>query len=251
LIQTNKQDTKIALVTGGARRIGAAIVTALHDAGFSVIIHCHHSLTEAQALAKTLNQVRANSATVLQKDLITAHAAEDIIQEALSLTNRLDVLVNNASVFLRTDPDAFNQDEWDILFNTHVKAPFLLSMHARHALLKQQGCIINITDIHAQNPLMHYSAYCQSKAALNLQTQSLAREFAPDIRVNAVAPGAILWPEHNNSLTPEIKNNIIKQTPLKRHGNPEMVAQAVLALIHNSFITGQILRVDGGRSLVT
>lgn len=245
-----KEDTKTALVTGGARRIGAAIVRKLHAADYKVIIHCHHSLQEAQCLAADLNAHRPHSALVLQKELTAPGAAEEMLTSVQEWTTRLDLLVNNASVFIRTDLTTFADTDWYSLFDIHVKAPFLLCLAARPLLAKHSGAIINITDIHAQKPLKEYSVYCQSKAALEMQTKSLAREFAPEIRVNAIAPGATAWPENFNSLTPEAKEKIIAKTPLKKHGDPDCIAQAVLALAENSFITGQILKVDGGRSLL-
>lgn len=248
--QTNKQE-KVALVTGGARRIGAAIVNKLHASGYTVIIHCHHALEEARALALSLNEQRLNSAFVLQRELTGSDAAQTVMATVTDWTGRLDLLVNNASVFIRNQCTDESQIHWDILFNTNVKAPFLLSLAARALLTKYSGAIVNLTDIHAERPLSGYSIYCQTKAALEMQTKSLARELAPQIRVNAIAPGAIAWPEHTNSLTPEIKQHIIAQTPLQQHGNPEFIAQAVLALAQNPFITGQILKVDGGRSLVS
>ncbi|MGC1183358.1 pteridine reductase [Legionella sp.] len=246
---TNTQEAKVALVTGGARRIGAAIVKKLHRVGYKVIIHCHHALDEAHALAVRLNERRGNSAFVLQRELTEPETAQEIMTTIIDWAGRLDLLVNNASVFIRTECKDLEAAHWNILFNTNVKVPFLLSLAARPLLAKQLGVIINVTDIHAEKPLSGYSIYCQSKAALEMQTKSLAQEFAPEIRVNAVAPGAIAWPEHTNSLTPETQQKIIAKTLLKRHGAPEFIAQAVLALAQNSFITGQILKVDGGRSV--
>ncbi|AWN72759.1 pteridine reductase [Legionella anisa] len=247
---TNKQEVKVALVTGGARRIGAAIVQKLHAAGYKVVIHCHHSLQEAHALAVDLNEQRPNSAFVLQRELSETSAAAEMMTAIQDWAGRLDLLVNNASVFIRTEFTAFAETDWDVLFDVHVKAPFLLSLAARPLLAKHSGAIINVSDTHAEKPLKGYSVYCQSKAALEMQTKSLAREFAPEIRVNAVAPGAIAWPENANTLTPEIQEKIIAKTPLKKHGDPEYVAQAILALAENPYITGQILKVDGGRNLL-
>jgi len=249
LNQANTQALKVALVTGAARRIGAAIAEQLHQAGYSVIIHCRSSLAEAQSLAQNLNQKRPNSALVLPCDLCTHQAIEELISSATAWVGRLDVLVNNASIFSRTDLADFDDKGWSELFETNVKIPFQLSLAARPYLALQQGAIINITDIHADKPLKGYAVYCQTKAALVMQTKALAREFAPQIRVNAIAPGAIAWPEQGNVLSLEQKNEIINKTPLKRHGSPLFIAQAVLALIENPFITGQILNVDGGRSV--
>ena len=171
------------------------------------------------------------------------------MKAAIAWGGRLDLLINNASIFQRSNYAEFSENTWDNLFRTNVKAPFLLSLAARPYLASTLGVIINMTDIHGENPLKDYAEYCQSKAALIMQTKALAKEFAPEIRVNAVSPGAIAWPEQANSLTKEQQAQIIAKTPLKRHGDPVNIAQAVLALAKNSFITGQILKVDGGRSL--
>ena len=245
----NKQAAKVALVTGGARRIGAAIVKKLHSAGYKIAIHCRYTFAEAQELAQQLNEQRPDSALVLQKELTEAHAAQDLVTAISAWAGQLHLLVNNASVFIRNDCHQTEEKNWELLFNANVKAPFLLSLAARPLLAKNSGAIINITDIHAEKPLAGYSVYCQTKAALEMQTKSLARELAPEIRVNAVAPGSIAWPENENSLSQEIQQKILAETPLKRHGNPEFIAQAVLALAENPFITGQIIQVDGGRSL--
>ncbi|CDZ76011.1 3-oxoacyl-[acyl-carrier-protein] reductase FabG [Legionella massiliensis] len=247
--QANKQAVRVALITGAARRIGAAIAKHLHQAGFKVVIHCHHSLAEAQRLAQSLNQQRPDSAHVLQQDLCVPKVAKQLIAAALAFAGRLDLLVNNASIFTKTNFAEFNQQNWDNLFATNVRAPFELSLAARPYLAAQQGQIINISDIHSETPLKDYAEYCQTKAALTMQTKALAREFAPEVRVNAVAPGAIAWPENDNALNKQIQEKIIAQTPLKRHGEPQFIAQAVLALVENVFITGQVLRVDGGRSI--
>jgi pteridine reductase len=250
LKRANKQAAKVALVTGAARRIGAVVVKTLHAAGYKVVIHCHHSLQTADAIAAELNAQRAASALVIPKDLTVFNAAEEMISVIQNWAGRLDLLVNNASVFIRSDLTTFAANDWDALFNTHVKAPFLLSLAARPLLSAQHGAIINVTDIHAEKPLKNYSVYCQSKAALEMQTKSLAYELAPEIRVNAIAPGAIIWPEDNNSLSLEIKEKIMAKIPLKKHGAPKYIADAVLALAENPYITGQILKVDGGRSVL-
>lgn len=248
--QANKQAVKVALVTGAARRIGAAIVKQLHQADFKVVIHCYHSLDEAEELAAVLNQQCQNSALVLQKELNTPTAARELIAAAIAWKGCLNLLVNNASIFVRTDCTVFNELDWDTLFTVNVKVPFQLSLAAHSYLAKHRGAIINLTDIHADKPLKNYAVYSQTKAALAMQTKALAREFAPNVRVNAIAPGAIAWPEQDNALDPEIQRQIISKTPLKCHGDPEFIAQAVLAIAENPFITGQILNVDGGRSII-
>lgn len=245
----NTQALKVALITGAARRIGAAIAKHLHQAGYKVIIHCRSALVEAQQLAQHLNQQRPNSAFVLQGDLCEHHAVKELLSSTIAWAGRLDLLVNNASVFRRTGLTELDDNVWDDLFDSNVKAPFLLSLAARPFLTKQQGAIINLTDIHADRPLKDYAVYCQTKAALAMQTKALAREFAPQVRVNGIAPGAIVWPEEDNALSFELQHEIVGKTLLKRHGDPLFIAQAVLALAENPFITGQILNVDGGRSI--
>lgn len=237
----------MALVTGGARRIGAAIVNALHSAGYRLAIHCHASISEAHVLAKKLNEIRSNSAFVLEQELTQADAVKVIMTKVIDWAGRLDVLVNNASVFIRSELDGFNPENWERLFAINVGAPYQLSMAARPYLMKQQGSIINITDTHADKPLKGYAEYCQSKAALAMQTKALAQAFAPEIRVNSVAPGATVWPEFQNALSGLEQQKIMNKTLLKCHGHPNYIAQAVLSLVQNPFITGQTLKVDGGR----
>jgi pteridine reductase len=242
-----------ALVTGAARRVGQAIAKALHEAGFRVAIHCHQSLSQAHQLANELNAIRNDSALVIQGDLSTTTAPEAIIQAVTQWADALHVLVNNASLFvpseLSTETSSGTPSGYELLYAVNVFAPWRLSLAARPWLTKTCGNIINITDIHAEKPLKGYAEYCQTKAALTMQTKALAREFAPHIRVNAIAPGAVVWPEAHNALSPQAKEKIIQATPLKKHGHPEYIAQAVLSLITNPFITGQILSVDGGRSI--
>lgn len=247
---TIAQARKTALVTGGARRVGAAIVKTLHQAGYKVLIHCRHAQVEAEALARALNGLSPDSAMVVCGDLTEAGLADKLVNSVKKWTGRLDVLVNNASIFQRTDCLQESPEAWEALFAIHVRAPFVLSLACRTLLAKQQGCIINITDIHAERPLKGYAVYCQSKAALEMQTKSLALEFAPDIRVNAVAPGPTIWPEPPNELSAQDKQAIIAKTLLKREGDPLYVAQAVLALAQNAYMSGQIIKVDGGRSLI-
>lgn len=246
----NKQANRVALVTGAARRIGACIAAHLHQAGFRVVVHCHQSQTAAQKLVAEMNNQRKDSSLMLVADLSIKQEAVDLITNSIAWANRLDLLVNNASVFTKTRMDVLDDSEWENLFTTNVRAPFWLSHSAYPHLAVHNGSIINITDIHAQKPLKDYSIYCQSKAALVMQTLSLAREFAPSVRVNAVAPGATMWPEQSNALSEDVRQKIIERTPLKRHGDPVFIAQAVLALAENPFITGQTLSVDGGQGVV-
>lgn len=243
MLQQKKDNTPVALVTGAARRIGATIAQHLHAAGFRVVVHCHQSYVEASILVEEMNQRRADSAQVFMADLANPTAPPQLIADTLNWTGRIDLLVNNASLF------TCNEADWDAMFCLNVKMPYLLSHAAFPHLSRTHGSIINITDIHADKPLKGYAVYCQSKAALKMQTQALAREFAPSVRVNAVAPGAIMWPEQGNQLSEVQQQNIVNKTPLKRHGSPVFIAQAVLALAENTFITGETLSVDGGRSL--
>lgn len=238
-----KSTEPTVLITGAARRIGAAIGNYFHGAGFRVVIHYHHSETAALELINRMNRIRPNSALALSADLCDSKAALPLIQKTLTWAGRLDVLVNNASYFSN------NNAEWLQLFTLNVQAPFWLSHAAFAALVETEGVIINLTDTHASRPLKNYAIYCQSKAALAMQTQALAVEFAPKVRVNAVAPGAIIWPEGDNTLTLVQQQKIINKTLLKRHGQPLFIAQAVHALATNPFITGQTLCVDGGRGL--
>ncbi len=248
LNQANKQ-APVALVTGAARRIGAAIARHLQQKGFRVVIHYHHSFDEACAVAHDLNQRQANSALTLAADLTLKAATTQLISNTINWAGQLDLLVNNASIFKKTRADTLDEADWDTLFTTNVKAPFWLS-HAAYPHLKLQGgSIVNITDIHAEHPLKDYAVYCQTKAALTMQTKALAREFAPHVRINAIAPGAIAWPEQDNALSDATRQQIIAKTPLRQHGNPLFIAQAVLGMAENPFITGQTLNVDGGRSL--
>ena len=239
----------VALITGGAKRIGAIITQTLHAAGCKVVIHCYKSLTAANILAEKLNQLNPNSAIVVRHDLAQMDHTS-IINTTINWAGALTMLVNNASQFMRTNLNNLKPTQHLTMYAINVLAPWQLSLLARPWLKQTRGCIINITDIHSDKPLMGYAEYCQSKAALTMQTKVLAREFAPEIRVNAIAPGAIMWPIRKNSISATIKDKIVQQIPLGRHGDPVHIAQAVLALSENSFITGQILRVDGGRSVV-
>jgi pteridine reductase len=241
--------TRVALITGAGRRIGAEIATQLHALGFHVVIHYHQSHTEAMQLVDGLNHRRADSALMVSADLTQPEAIAELYRQVFAWHARLDVLVNNASLFLRTPVPSVDDAALEAMWVTNVKAPLWLSDAAYPELARVKGCIVNITDIHAEKPLKGYSGYCQTKAALKMQTEALARDYAPLVRVNAVAPGAILWPEASNALALEQQNKIIEQTPLQCHGSPVWIAMAVRSLIENPFITGQTLRVDGGRSL--
>ena len=238
----------VALITGAAHRIGASITEHLHQAGFNVAIHCHCSRDAADNLCHILNQKRNNSARVFSADLTQKPDNQALITQTIEWAGRLDLLVNNASVFLPTHIQSLD-DNLQALFTINVQAPLWLSRAAYPYLSAQQGAIINITDIHAETPLKGYAEYCQTKAALMMQTKALAVEFAPKIRVNAIAPGAIVWPLHDNALTISQQDKIIAKTLLNKHGDAKFIAQSVLFLAESAFITGQTLRVDGGRLL--
>ena len=240
---------RIALVTGAARRIGKTIATRLHAEGYHIILHHHRSEKEALALQKKLLSQRPDSVDLIAQDLLEDNAAQTIINYVAQRHGQLDVLVNNASVFYKSILQIEEEQHAHALLTCNVLAPYQLSLCARSLLRQSKGVIINITDIHGSKALKNYSLYCQSKAALIMQTKSLAKEFAPDIRVNAVAPGAIDWPEGDNVLSVQQQQNIMNKTPLQRHGEGKYIAQAVVFLIENSFITGQNLAVDGGRSI--
>lgn len=239
---------KVVLVTGAARRIGAEIARHLHGAGASVAVHYRSSGDAATELVAELNRLRADSAMSIQADLCDYDAMPDMIAAVNSQFNRLDSLVNNASTFYPTPVGAITTRQWENLMGSNLGAPLFLSQAAAPLLRKTNGAIVNLIDIHAKRPLHHHSVYCAAKAGLDMLTRSLARELGPEIRVNGVAPGPILWPEHNSD--PEAQQKIIAGTALKRHGEPLDVARTVLFLLRDAdFITGQVIAVDGGRSI--
>lgn len=242
---------KIVLVTGGARRIGKAIVEHLHDLNYCVAIHCHISRSEANRLAEELNVKRSNSAFVVQGDLRKTVDLNNLIQEVIAQWGRLDALVNNASAFYTTDLSTVSESVWNDLLDCNAKAPFFLSQAAYPFLKKSTGSIINITDIHAgSHPLKDYGIYSMSKTLLWYQTQCLAKEWGPEIRVNAVAPGIVLWPEGENNLNDNEKQKILNQTPLKKKVDPLSIAKAVSFLINSEDITGEVIRVSAGRGIL-
>ena len=233
----------VALVTGSARRIGAQIVRTLHHHGMRVIIHSRGSQQEAESLAAVLNQTRPNSAALLQADLA---AVRQLASDALACFGQLDLLVNNASSFYPTPIDQADDADWEKLIHSNLRAPFILSQQLTPALRQQHGCIINIVDVYAEKPLQTHTLYCMAKAGLAMMTKSLARELGPEIRVNGVSPGPILWPEAGQMNQQAIQD----ATALKRSGDPDDIANTVYWLATAApFITGQILAVDGGRSL--
>jgi pteridine reductase len=249
-MQKNPLASKVALITGAARRIGAEVSRTLHHAGMNIVLHYNASEEEAIKLTDELNQKRSNSAVAFRADLQDAESEKLLVKQAVGAWGRLDALVNNASRFYRTTFGKVTEYAWDDLMNSNMKAPFFLAQAAASALAESQGVIINITDIHAERPLRDYSVYCISKSALWMVTKVLAKELGPHVRVNAVAPGPILWPEGENTLLEAEKLKIIDQTLLQRCGGPEDVAKAVLYFVRDAnYVTGQMVSVDGGRML--
>lgn len=240
-------ENPVVLITGAAHRIGATTARLLNAHGYNIVLHYRNSRKAAQELQKELNQLREDSVIIIQSDLHATSGLPALIEESAKVWGRLDVLVNNASSFYPTPMGTVNEDQWEDLMGSNLKAPFFLSQAAASHLKKHQGCIINIVDIHADRPLKKYPVYSMAKAGLVMMTRALAGELGPDIRVNAIAPGAILWPENIDEVT---KQRIISRTFLKRKGEPDDIARAILFLIRDAkYMSGQVLTVDGGRSL--
>jgi pteridine reductase len=239
---------KTALVTGAAKRIGAAIARRLHAAGANVVLHYRGSEAEAEALEAELNGARAGSAVKVKADLLAPIAPRLLLGSALERFGRLDVLVNNASSFYPTAIGSIEAGHWDELIGSNLRAPLFIAQEAAPAIRKQRGAIVNITDIHAERPLKGYAVYSIAKAGLVALTRVLALELGPEVRVNAVAPGAIAWPE-DGQFAPDERARIVATTPLERLGAPAEVARAVHFLATAPFVTGQVLAVDGGRSV--
>lgn len=237
----------VALITGGAKRLGKCTATTLHQAGYSLIIHYHQSAANAETLAAGLNQLRPDSVKLISANLLDEQHYPALFSDAMACYNRLDLLINNASSFYPTPLQTATLSQWHDLFGTNTKAPYFLSQLFAAELTRQNGAIINMVDIHAERPLQEHSIYCMAKAALKMMTKSLARELAPAVRVNGVAPGAILWP--SQPLAEADKQSILQQIPMQRLGEPEDIARTVLFLAQAPYITGQIIAVDGGRSI--
>jgi pteridine reductase len=239
---------RCALITGAAKRLGAGIARALHAEGANVVIHYHRSEAQARDLASALNSARPGSASLIRSDLLDAARLPDLIAHAVAACGGLDILINNASTFYPTPLGSITLAQWDDLFGTNLKVPLFLAQAAAPYLRQRQGLIINMVDIHAQRPLPEHPVYCAAKAGLVMLTRSLARELGPEVRVNGIAPGPVLWPEAG---APEsLKTEIIDKTALKRMGSPDDIARAVLFLAKDApYVTGQILAVDGGRSI--
>ena len=240
---------KTALVTGAANRIGAQIARTLHQNGANLIIHYRQSLDAAEALAHQLNTERTNSACCLQAELSNLDAIDTISQQASQAFGSLDILINNASSFYPTPLGEITGDDWDNLIGSNFRAPLFLSQACYPYLRAANGAIINMLDIYARLPLKNHSLYCAAKAANAMLVKSLALEMAPKVRVNGIAPGAILWPENSAASQAQQQKAILAKIPLQRCGSPESIVQAVLFLLANEYITGEVIRIDGGRLL--
>lgn len=241
-------DGKTALITGGARRIGAAIARMLHAAGMNLALHYRNSQGDAERLRAELHSRRPDSIFLIKGDLMDTAWLPALVQRAANRWGRLDLLINNASSFYATPFGTATESQWDDLMSSNLKAPFFIAQAAIPFLQSVNGCIINIVDIHAERPLKDHPVYCAAKAGLAMLTKALALELGPEVRVNGVAPGAILWPE--TRISPFEKAQTLSRIVLGKPGNPEDIACAVLYLARDgSYVTGQILAVDGGRTL--
>ena len=236
---------KTALITGGAARIGAQIVKTLHHNQFNIIIHCNQSKDKAQLLCDELNLIRANSVEIVSGNLNNIDELDFLVNSIKSI----DLLVNNASVFYPKSVEDSEMKDWDDVININLKAPFFLSKGLSKTLSKNDGSIINIIDIHSERPLKKHAIYNISKAGLKMLTQTLAKELAPRIRVNGVSPGSILWPQDSAEISEDDKNLMLERIALHRQGSPQDIADTVLFLANSNYITGQIINIDGGRTL--
>ena len=240
---------KVVLITGGAKRVGAASARLLHAAGANLMIHYRSSAAEARALQDELNAVRAGSVALIQADLLDIGGLPSLVNQTVVTFGGLDVLLNNASSFYPTPVGTIAEKDWVDLMGSNLKAPLFLSQAAAPELKKRRGCIINITDIHAERPMKSYVVYSIAKAGLVGLTKSMARELAPEVRVNGIAPGPIMWPDGDTNFDEVSRQRIISHTMLKRAGDPIDIALAVrFFAMDTHFVTGQILAVDGGRS---
>jgi pteridine reductase len=241
---------KVVLVTGGAKRVGAAICRRLHAAGAELAVHYHSSAQEALALQDELNKLRPKSAAVFQADLLDLDALPKLVHKVVKKFGQLDALVNNASSFYATPLAEVDEQQWHDLLGTNLRAPLFLAQAAAAELRRRHGCIVNIADIHAERPMHGHLLYSVAKAGLAALTRALAQEMAPQVRVNAVAPGVIMWPENAAWMDEEQRRKIVAHTLLKREGEPDDIAKIVAFLIQDApYVTGQIIAVDGGRSI--
>jgi len=242
--------TPVALITGAAQRLGAHAARALHARGWNVVIHYRSRQAQAEALADELNRIRPESAHLLKADLSVAEQLQPLAENAIASWGRLDGLVNNASVFYPNPTQAATTGDWDTIMHTNLRAPFFLLQACLPALRAAGGSVVNLIDIYSERPLPDHPLYCASKAGLAALTRSWALDLAPDIRVNGLAPGAILWPEGDGALDDQHQQAILDKTPLARTGTPDDIARTIVFLLCDApFITGQTLPVDGGRSL--
>ena len=242
----------VALITGAARRIGATIAKYLHDEGYNLVLHYNNSSEDTQKLCDSLNQQRKNSCIALQADLREISSVEELGKKAIAHWQRLDALINNASSFYPTPVGEITPNDWQDLIGTNLQAPLFLSQACAPSLKLTKGCIINIADIHGERPLSRHTVYCIAKAGNIMLTKSLAKDLAPEIRVNGIAPGTILWPENAAEISDEIQEIILKRIALKKIGDPTDIAKTILFLLKDApYITGQIIAVDGGRNLVS
>jgi pteridine reductase len=243
-----RHERPVVLVTGAGKRVGAVIARRLHAAGYDLALHYRHSAAEAELLATSLERQRSGSTCTVQGELADIGALSHMLQRVLDRFGRLDALVNNASAFYPTPIGSATPEQWNELFASNAQAPFFLSQAAVPALREARGAIVNLVDIYAERPLANHPLYCMAKAALSAMTRSLALDLGPDVRVNGVAPGAVMWPSDGKPY--DDQQAMLARTPLQRAGSPEDVAGAVLWLLRDApFVTGQIIRVDGGRTL--
>jgi pteridine reductase len=238
---------KVVLITGGAKRVGAATCRRLHSAGANLMLHYRTSAGEARLLQAELNHQRKDSVALIQADLLDVPKLNSLIDQTLQTFGKLDALINNASSFYPTPVGEISSADWEDLVGTNLRAPLFIAQAAAPALRKTQGAIVNITDIHAERPLKNYVVYSIAKTGLVGVTRSLARELAPEVRVNAIAPGPILWPD-DETFDELSRQRIISHTPLRREGTPEDIAKAVYYLLAEAtYVTGETIHVDGGR----
>lgn len=243
------QQTKTILITGGAKRIGRKMAETLHQAGHNIVVHYRSSTGAASELVAQLNAGRDNSAVALQGELLDTTSIPALVDKAAEAFGGLDVLINNASTFYPTPIELLEDEFWNDLVGSNLKAPAFLVKSCAPYLRERNGSIINIIDIHARKPMANHPIYCAAKAGLEMLTMSLARDLAPAIRVNGVSPGAILWPENDAGMADQAE--VLDKIPMRRMGKPEDVADLVRFLIDEGhYITGQVIAVDGGRSVV-
>ena len=241
---------KVALVTGGARRIGAQLCRTFHDAGYDIALHYRTSIDAARALSAEFNDLRDGSATCFYAALGDRSAGEELAREVIDQFGRMDLLINSASSFYPTPIGNVSEEDWDTIVGSNLKGPFFLSQALADDLRQKRGCIINMIDIHAERPLADHSVYSAAKAGLAMLTRSLARELAPEVRVNGISPGVILWPQNDEAEDEERRQRQLRRVPLGYQGDPLDIAETALFLAERApYVTGQIIAVDGGRSL--